>query len=176
MKRLIIVVSLCVLSTVTARADVSAISERQKPFLVKYKGGVSERYVAKYVGEVDVSKWESGGPSTLTHPIDNRQCHWQINTAIQRDVCLVNVSGQQFCKGDMHRVYGTSFAGKGSDFVLTQLHSENCGDAQGRFNSDVNDAKNAVANAMDSVMANDLDRVKADLTAATHAVSVEAGQ
>jgi hypothetical protein len=176
MKRRIIAVTISLLSCAVAHADVSAVSQRQKPFLVRYADGNTERYVAKYTGIVDVSHWESGGPSTLTHPIDNRQCHWEIRTSIDRDVCLVSRSGEQFCQGSLHHAYGTSFAGQGSDFQLTQLHSENCGDANGRFNSDVNDAKNAVSAAMDGVMANDVARVQSDLTSATHAQSVTVQQ
>jgi hypothetical protein len=70
-------------------------------------------------------------------------------------------------------VYGTSFSGKGSDFKVTQLRPENCGDADARFNSDVNDAKNNVMGAMDGVIANDLSKVTSDLTGLPNVVAVK---
>lgn len=152
-------------ASTSAFAEDETVGARQKSFQVTYLDGSKETYVARYRALVSYRKWQTGEASKPMsgHFIDDRQCHWDITTQVDRDVCLTSKSGQQFCQGSMSRVYGTSKAGKGSDFVLLKLHPETCGDAEGRYNSDVNDAKNAVGGALDGVMQNDLVQVRQDL-------------
>ena len=163
------------LASTVALAEDETVGSRQKSFLVTYPDGSKETYVVRYRALVSYRKWQTGEASKPPgHFIDDRQCHWDITTQVDRDVCLTSKSGQQFCQGSLSRVYGTSKAGKGSDFVLLKLHPETCGDAEGRYNSDVNDAKNAVGSALDGVMQNDLDQVKSDLSSQLKAKSVTA--
>lgn len=169
-----LLIGLAVASTAAWGED-ETVGMRQKSFLVTYADGSRETYVARYRALVSYRKWQTGEASKPMsgHLFDDRQCHWDITTQVDRDVCLTSKSGQQFCQGALSRVYGTSKAGKGNDFVLLKLHPETCGDAEGRYNSDVNDAKNAVSGALDGVMQNDLEQVSSDLSSQLKAKSVK---
>lgn len=166
MRKLIIATAGVTLLASPSTAEDETVAARQRSFSVVYQNGGKETFVAKYRGAVQNSKWESGGPAKPFEGkfTDDRQCHWDISTQIVRDVCLVSASGQQFCQGQLNRIYGTSFSGKGSDFKLLQLASENCGQADARYKSDLNNARDAVAAAMDGVLENDLKRVRDDLS------------
>jgi hypothetical protein len=160
---------------VAAYADENTVGSRQKSYTVDYGNGNKEIYVVKYRAVVSNSKSEDGHPSEPLkgRPTDTRQCHWNIETSIVRDVCLVSASGQQFCQGSLTRVYGTSFSGKGSDFKVLALRPENCGDADARYRSDLNNAQNNVQSALSGVADNDVKIVEADLMTTTRAASVK---
>lgn len=157
-----------------ASADDETVSARQKSFRVQYADGASETYVAHYRALVSYRRWQTGEASKPLsgHIIDDRQCHWEIVTQIVREVCLTSRSGQQFCQGALSRIYGTSKAGKGSDFQLLRLHPETCTSAEARYNSDVNDAKNAVQAALDPIVDGDFGQVQQDMQSALKARSV----
>lgn len=139
------------------------IGERTRSFIVKFADGGSERYVAKYIGKVNLNKWESGKPSTWDHPVDTRQCHWTIESYVERESCLASKTGETFCKGELNRMFGTSFTNKGSDFVVTGLRRENCGNAESRYQSDVSNAKNTVNDLLGRILEEDTASYISDL-------------
>ncbi len=176
MRKLLLGALVAFVSIGVCYAEQETVASREKPFMVTYPDGSTERYVAKYRAIAEWDKHESGGPAKPFEGklIDDRQCHWNIETRIVRDVCLLSRTGQQFCEGTLNKVYGTSFAGKGSDFVLLKLQSENCGDADARFRSDLNDARNAVRDVLDATATKDNAVVSSDMKTQFKATSVAA--
>lgn len=148
------------------------IGTQTRTYRVQYSDGATENYSVIYHGIVEPKKWQTGKPSTTFHPLDTRKCHWTIETYVTREACLVSRGGQQFCKGQATRVYGISFAGKGSDLQLERLHPENCNDANARYNSDVTDAKAAVNSLLRDITRTDGDEVKDDLMTSLKAINV----
>jgi hypothetical protein len=115
------------------------LQQDAKPITVSYESEAVEHYVVRWTGLRDVNHREDGHPS---EPLkgwftDTRQCFWEINSRIVRRVYLLNHNGQQYAQEELTTPLAENFANKGSDFVLTQLRSENCGDADARFRSDV---------------------------------------
>lgn len=159
-----------------ATAADEEVASRAKSYLLKFSDGGTETYVARYRAMVDFDRWQSGSASKPLEGkfIDDRQCHWKINTTILREVCLVSRSGQAFCDGKLNRLYGTSKSGKGSDFVLIKLHPETCGEAQARYDGDLNNARNAVRSALDPVMDGDVDQMIEDFKTTLKPVEVSA--
>lgn len=133
-----------------------------KPFLVKYTDGIAEKYVAEWIGIVSWDKSESGGPAVPLKGkfIDDRKCHWTITAVVTRRLYLMNRNGDRFKKDDFDAVFNAKHVGQGSDFVLTQLRPENCGDAEARFQSDVNDARKALRDQFAGITASDVNAVK----------------
>ncbi len=138
------------------------VIQQDRSFRVKYADGTQERYLVAYRGYVSQNAHESGGPAIPEKFkfVDDRQCHWTINSRIQRIVNLVHRSGRQIPYEKLSVRWQVPFTGKGSDFVLTQLRSENCNDAWPRFQSDVNDAKGRVRSEFPNVVAADTDTLK----------------
>lgn len=129
---------------------------------VKYSDGFTEKYVVVYNGIVNVTKEERGGPAKPLEGklIDDRQCYWSIQTFVERQIYSLNRQGQRSILEGYNNRFETNFANKGSDFKLLQLRSENCGDAQDRFNSDVNNAKQSIHNQFDSIVTTDLNTLQ----------------
>jgi hypothetical protein len=93
---------------------------------------------------------------------------------VKRDVCLVSHNGQTFCRGQLSTIWNISTHNQGSAFILTNFASENCNEADGRFQSDVSNAINGMAAAFATILANDADPIIAQLKQKTDAVSVDA--
>jgi hypothetical protein len=132
-----------------------------KPITVTYKSGEVEHYIVRWTGSRDVDHHEDGHPS---EPLkgwftDTRQCHWSINSRITRTVYLMNKNGQEFAQQELTTPLVENFANKGSDFVLTQLRSENCGDADARYKSDLADSVKHMAEALPPNAAKDYQTV-----------------
>jgi hypothetical protein len=122
------------------RTDV--VQHASRPILVRYANGATERYIVEWTGTASIREWEDGGPATpLTgHFVDDRRCHWEIRPVIQRKLYFVNVVGDRFAKEELTTVYQVRFENQGNAFMLLGLRSENCNDAEARFQSDVNDS------------------------------------
>lgn len=164
----------------TQRANVDEeIIQQDRSFVVRYVDGAQERYLVAYRGFVQQNAHESGGPAVPADFkfIDNRQCHWAINSRIQRTVYLVHRSGRQIPYEKLSVRWQVPFTNKGSDFVLTQLRSENCNDAWGRYASDVNNAKARVRIDFPNVVQADTDTLKQAMSAELNGeVVVERGR
>lgn len=154
--------------------NVENVGEYSQAYRITYEDGDTERYIANYTGQVRYRHWESGGPSKPLEGkfVDDRQCHWTIQSLIDRKVCLVSRDGRQYCQGNMNRVYGVQMAGQGSDFVLERLRPENCGDTQARYESDLNNARVATQRALQPTADSDRRRVESELSAIQGAASV----
>ena len=157
-----------VVSPFTAFADIERanadeeVAHQDRVFRAKYADGTQERYVVAYRGFVKQYARESGGPAVPEKFkfIDDRQCHWNIDSRIERTVYLVHRSGRNIPYEKLSTRWQIPFTSKGSDFVLTQLRSENCNDAWSRYISDVNNAKSRVQGEFASVIGGDLETLK----------------
>ena len=128
-----------------------------KPITVSYTVGADEHYIVRWAGTIDIEHHEDGHPS---EPLkgwftDTRQCHWAISSRITRRVFLLNRNGQEYVQEELTTPLTQNFANKGSDFVVTQLRPENCGDAEGRFQSDVADSKKHMHDVFQQVVTSD---------------------
>ena len=174
MKRVLMSFATTVLLVAPSLAVAQTVATKERSYIVKYQDGTSETYVARYSASVNDNIWEDGHPSIPAKGwfVDTRQCHWHITSQIQRDVCLVSKAGQQFCQGALTRLFGTDYAGKGSDFVVLKLAPEDCGGARPRHDSDVNNVKQVVAQSIDGVVQKDSQQLEADLKTQLKAISV----
>jgi hypothetical protein len=139
------------------------LGKETRPFLVKYENGVVEKYVVEWTANLAANKWESGGPAKPLEGkfIDDRQCHWTINGTVIRRVSLANQSGELFEKKDLATPFESNFKNEGAGFKLLQLSPENCGDADARYQSDLNDSRNALRKNLSLVVKNDMPDVMA---------------
>jgi hypothetical protein len=138
------------------------VKEDTRPLFVRYSSGDSERYVVKWTGSLESNHWEDGHPAIPLEGkfTDTRQCHWTINTQIVRKLFLINKVGEQFAKENLTTVLSLGSANQGSDFKLTQLRPENCGDAEARYQSDLKDARVAIGQAFNLVLEKDFQDLK----------------
>jgi len=123
------------------------LQQDAKPITVLYKSGEVEHYIVRWTGSRDIDHHEDGHPS---EPLkgwftDTRQCHWSIDSRIVRKVYLLNHNGQEYAQEELTTPLVENFANKGSDFVVTALRPENCGDADARYRSDVADSAKHMA-------------------------------
>lgn len=133
------------------------VAQQDRSFRVRYSDGSQERYLVTYRGLVKLNAHESGGPAVPEKFkfIDDRQCHWSINSRIERTVYLIHRSGRQIPYEKLSIRWQVPFTNKGSDFVLTQLRSENCNDAWSRFLSDAENARARVRAELPDVLQGD---------------------
>ena len=138
------------------------VIQQDRAFVVKYADGTQERYLVAYRGFVQQNARESGGPAVPKDFkfIDDRQCHWTITSRVQRIVYLSHRSGRQIPYEKLTVRWQVPFSSKGSDFVLTQLRSENCNDAWSRFQSDLNNAKARVRDEFPKLQQADLEALR----------------
>jgi len=154
------------------KSSSEVVNKTERAFTLRFADGSKENYVVSYSGEVTVTWREDGQPSTLTHPIDNRQCHWEVSGAITRHVALISKTGV-YARKDLETVYAAAMANKGSDFKVVNLHSENCGEANDRRQSDVRNLQSRVRSDFNGTVAEDLKAVKKVFRSSTDVVKVE---
>ena len=163
MKQIIAVTLSFVVLTGIALADV--IQQDSKPITVVYKNGVVEHYLVRWIGSRTIEHHEDGGPSKPFegHPFDDRRCHWAIDTIVLRNVYLLNQNGQAFLQPELVTPVVEHFANQGNAFVVTSLASENCGQAEGRYQSDIADSTKHMSAAFPATVAADLPKIIATM-------------
>lgn len=139
-----------------------ALNSVTRLFQGQMQDGTVVTYKAIWQGYRDMAWNESGGPSTLTHPVDNRQCHWTVSGWITRRVA-VEIAGQEYFNDNIQRVFNQNKVNQGSDFQVLRLRSENCNDCADRRNSDFDDMANNVNGAIQGTADSDLQSVLADI-------------
>ncbi len=127
-----------------------ALNQDVRLFKAQTKDGSKVTYKVSWQGYADMNVHEDGGPSTFTHPIDDRRCSWNISGYIMRRVAVV-VAGQDYWNDSISKVFDSAHGGEGSPFVLLNLHPENCNDCRDRRDSDYNDMKNRVNGSLKAV-------------------------
>jgi len=150
------------------------IRQQAIPVSVTLDSGAVEQYLVHWLGTVASNKFEEGHPAEplkgwLT---DTRQCHWSIQSEVLRKVYYVDQKGQASTENAVSTVFHSGFGNQGSDFVLTQLRPENCGDSAARYQSDVSNAQMAVARTFTSVINEDRIRLSEELRKLPHVVKV----
>jgi hypothetical protein len=163
---------------IRANAD-EEIIQQDRAFQVKYSDGSLERYVATYRGFVTQNAHESGGPAVPADFkfVDDRKCHWKINSRIERIVHFAHRSGRQMVYEKLSVRWQIPLTGQGSDFMLLGLRSENCNDAWPRFESDTNNARQLVRSEFSKYIQADTDALKMALSSELNGeVLVERGR
>jgi hypothetical protein len=159
---------------ITLNAFAETVMTKERTFAVKYKDGTVEHYKVTWVATLDTEVHEDGHPSEPFNGwfTDTRQCHWSLSSHIDRQVSMINKVGQEFAQSTLSRTYRSDFTGKGSDFQVFGLRPENCNDAAGRRNSDINDARKNVSSVFPGLVDADLVKLKADVKANTEVIQV----
>jgi hypothetical protein len=140
------------------------IGHDERTVQVRYQDGSVERYAVNYTAHFESNIWETGKPSTMFHPIDDRQCHWTARGYIQRDACLTSHSGTPFCNGNWKRIYDRPVVNRGGGWSISNgMHPENCGMARDRANQEIDDARQQTLADMPSVVEADRDALRHDL-------------
>lgn len=170
-----LILGLAVVLSAAGIASAETIQSDQRAYTVKYKDGTIEHYVVTWLAQMDVEVHEDGGPAKPLegHFVDDRRCHWTIASHIDRQVAMVNKAGQQFAQSTLFRSYSSNFQNQGSSWVVQNFRSENCNDAAGRRDSDINDSRNNLRTQFPGVIAADLDKLKQDVKTNAEVVSVD---
>jgi|HubBroStandDraft_6_1064221.scaffolds.fasta_scaffold93960_2 hypothetical protein len=147
------------------------------PFIAKLDSGELKTYLVQWVATINSQKSETGHPSEplkgwLT---DTRQCHWGIRTEIHRTVYYLDATGKPAVVENATSVFSGGFANQGSAFVFENLRPENCGDADGRYKTDLKDAHVAVGSVFEKVVKEDRDAVKSELSRLPHVKELTTG-
>lgn len=153
------VVMMALVPAVIAEVNTTeTVRTETRPMTVKYSSGKTEQYIVEWTGTLRNHEWESGGPSKPAegHFVDDRQCHWELEPKITRKLYLVNEVGDHFAKEDLTTAYQVHFQNQGAGFMLVGLRSENCGDADARYRSDVNDGRKNIEAVFQSTVDSDL--------------------
>ena len=135
-----------------------ALNQDVRLFKADLQDGSKITYKVAWQGYVDMSVHEDGGPSTWTHPIDDRRCSWNVSGYITRRVA-VSIAGQDYWNDQLSTVFNQGHAGEGGAFVVQNLRPENCNDCADRRNSDYGDMKNNVNGSLKSVADSDVQQV-----------------
>jgi hypothetical protein len=156
------------------RENVQVLRQQAIPVSVTLNSGAVEQYLVHWLGTVASNKFEEGHPA---EPLkgwftDTRQCHWSIQSEVVRKVYYVDQNGQASTENAVSTVFHSGFGNQGSDFVLTRLRPDNCGDSAARYQSDVNDAQMAVAGKFASIINEDRIRLAEELRKLPHVVNV----
>jgi hypothetical protein len=154
------VLMLSILIMASPYASGETLRNTERTVNVKYSDGFVEKYIVAYNGVVNVAKEERG---SARFP-DNRQCFWSIQTYVGRQIYSVNRQGQRAVLEQFNRKFETAFANQGDDFKILKLRPENCNDANNRFESDVNNAKQAIQQKFEPIVTEDLKTLKNVLT------------
>ena len=158
--------TLLIAGALAAQSSVAeVVQSSERTFAVKYKDKTVERYKVSWAAIMDVDVREDGHPAIPKEFkfTDTRQCHWSIKGRVDRAVFMVNRVGQAYGGSTLFRSYNSDFVNKGSDFVLTQLRSENCNDARARRDSDVSNTRNSLLKSFDGIVKGDLEKLKAEV-------------
>jgi hypothetical protein len=162
----------------TENADASEVSSAQRSISVKYRNGNVERYHVIWTADVAMDVHEDGGPSKPFegHPIDDRRCRWGISGSISREVYLVSQTGLEYASRKLARVYNKAQANEGASFLLAGLRSENCNDAAGRRNSDLQNMVRQVLGDFTGTVDSDFGAVKRELKQDAGVLKVESSE
>lgn len=145
-------------------------------FRVQFRDSGIITFRVEYHGSIDAWVREDGGPAVWpSHPIDDRRCFWGATGKIIRSVVAV-IGGENYVKKEALEVYTKPMAGEGSSFVVTNLASENCNQAQARRDSDYQNVRNAVNSALQSTIDQDIPKVKTFFQGLNGFVKIEADQ
>ena len=82
---------------------------------VPYKittGDNSETGTVKYHIYLNRNIHESGSPSTIFHPVDDRQCDWSIDGHMDRVVCVTSIMGGTSCKNNFAKNLPINISGQ----------------------------------------------------------------
>lgn len=149
------------------------LNRDSRAFQVEFKDHSIVTYNIEYLGGMDYDVREDGGPSTWTHPFDDRRCSWSLSGAIRRKVSVV-IGGETFEKTDLYLAYNANSQNVGSSFVLGNLRPENCNDCADRRASDFQNMRNNVNGMLQQVIASDLPLVEAKIRQSGNVVKVTA--
>ena len=147
-----------------AAADhIIPVQQQERSLMVEYRDGSRINHAVVFVGSVRVNRREESPPWTFGRaPVDERRCEWTVTPTIMRRTFVVLPGQGRAEKKDLTAVYSVPFTNQGSDWFVTVLTPDNCNDAKGRFDSDLNNAVAAVNRDMSSAM----DKAYGDLIAA----------
>jgi hypothetical protein len=140
-------------------ADTAGSAERT--FRVKYRDGTVELYKVRWVASRDMAVNEEGGPAKPFEGkfVDDRRCRWSINGGITRTISLVTRNGREFINADKTRVFNSDIRNEGTSFDLFTLRPGNCNETAARRDSDFNDVKRSLVEALAPTVARDLETV-----------------
>jgi hypothetical protein len=113
----------------------------ERPFLVRYPDGTAERIVVKYDGYIKKKMWQTGESSKPLegHPIDDRKCHWELSSWIQRTAYLIHRTGIQAPLENFERRFVVSWKDdRGPDKPYEIFYHRTCGDSRGAYDEQVN--------------------------------------
>ena len=163
MKRLIPTLML-VLSCTAAWAQSNVVQTAERTFRIKYKDGVVEQFKVRWAGIIENTTREDGHPAIPEKLwfTDTRQCHWTATGRVERHVMLISRGGKEFEDTNKFQVHRSDVQNKGSDFVLTNLRSENCNDARSRRESDFNNVQTMLIAKFGGITAADFMNVIAE--------------
>ncbi len=133
------------------------LREAHKVYLVTYPTGETERILVVYQGFHKRRQWQSGESASLTwkrwHPVDDRKCHWETSSWVQRKAYFLSYSGARGEIGDFEKVFETSEAqDAGPDHWYEVFYHQTCGDVRSSYLKDVNRSKHTLQQEFDTIV------------------------
>lgn len=147
------------------------LNSDSRTFNVRFRDGSVILHKVVWHGVMDTWVREDGGPSTFTHPFDDRRCSWGASGAILRQVSVV-IAGQEYINNNLTAIFNASSENVGASFVLSSLRPENCNDCQDRRNSDFQNMRNTVNGMVQQVMTGDLPVVQNAIRSSENVIDV----
>lgn len=148
-------------------SNTNDVQVSQKIIPVKLKRG-QQTEIGRliYTSWVRLNEQESGKASTITHPIDNRQCGWSISAHMQRQYFVTSVLGAEDSLPASGVVVPLTINGK-SNGLASVLDHDPCSDFRSRIDQDVASLKAATLAQFDARMNEDLAKFKTETAGVT---------
>jgi hypothetical protein len=142
---IILAIALAGACTGTALAwgdDTIEVGNPTVPYKITSDNG-SERGVVKYHIYLTRHIHESGEPSTMFHPADDRQCDWSMEGHMDRVVCITSIMGVTSCNNNLSKNLPLNISGQ-SGAPSNWLDHRPCSDFIGQINAQTEQLKSSM--------------------------------
>jgi hypothetical protein len=162
MKRSSQIIAAVLTISMPAISHAEVVQTAERTFRVRYRDGAVELYKVRWVATRDMASREHGGPAKPFEGkfVDDRRCEWNINGGITRTVSLITRNGKEVINEDKTRVFNSDFRNEGTSFDLATLRPGNCNDTAARRDSDYNDVRRQLTEAIGPTVSNDFETLK----------------
>lgn len=160
MKNYVVIFTVVVFLLLSTMALAETVKTETFTYLIRYDDGMVEKKIIKYIGTATERRWQTGKHSSWRHPTDTRQCHWEFQSNIKRDICLVARSGEQYCEGKHTKIFSLPQIGEGKHFNWSKFQGDNCGKMANTISSQFNQVKSILVNEWAGIINRDKQSVE----------------
>lgn len=147
----------------TAFAGEDILAREAYTFIVKYKDGDTEKYLAKYTAKSYVNVIEHGGTAKPFEGrwIDTRRCEWNMGASISREICLVSKAQGEICPDRFKVIFDVTAGHRGFEFeLLHRWEPDPCSKREQEINQKYTSLKERLKNAYSTTIPTDKDNIR----------------